>query len=173
MGVDTNNYRTKGSLMDNSAVWAVIWLAVTAGFGIGEMTMAGSFFLLPFAIGALIAAIVSLLGASVAISFPVFLVVSFGAFLALRPLAKRLDSATPDVAGIGSNRLVGVTGEVIEEIPPGPADSGMVRVGTEVWRADTAEGVGLPVGVKIRVLEVRGTRLVVEPAEMSGLPELS
>lgn len=159
--------------MDNPAVWAVIWLAVTAGFGLGELSMAGSFFLLPFALGALVAAIVSLVGAPVIVSFPLFLAVSFGAFLGLRPVAKRLDAATPDVAGIGANRLVGVTGSVIEEIPPGPAESGMVKVGAEEWRADAAADVGLPVGLKIRVLEVRGTRLMVEPAELSGLPELS
>ncbi|MEL7156125.1 MAG: NfeD family protein, partial [Actinomycetota bacterium] len=81
--------------MDNPALWAVIWLAVMVGLGIGELTMVGSFFLLPFAVGALLAAIVSLLGAGVAISFPVFLVASFVAFLGMRPLAKRLDANAP------------------------------------------------------------------------------
>lgn len=159
--------------MDNPAVWVVIWLTITAGFGIGELSMAGSFFLLPFAAGSLVAAIVSLIGAPLVVSFPLFLAVSFVAFLGLRPVAKRLDAATPDVAGIGSNRLVGVTGSVIEEIPSGPAaTTGMVRVGSEEWRADTVNDLGLPVGAKIRVIEVRGTRLLVEPAELSERPEL-
>ena len=159
--------------MDDSAVWAVIWLAATAAFGIGEMTMAGSFFLLPFAVGALAAAIMALLGASLIVSLPVFLVVSLGAFLGLRPVARRLDATTPEVAGIGANRLLGVTGSVIKEISPLPGNSGMVRVGTEEWNADAVSEMGMPIGTKIRVLEVRGTRLVVEPAELSGLQELT
>ncbi len=159
--------------MDNPAVWAGIFLAISAGFGIGEIAMAGSFFLLPFAVGALVAAIVSLVGAPVGLSFPLFLAVSFATFLGMRPLAKRLDADTPDVAGIGSNRLVGMTGSVIEAIPPTPGDAGMVRIGPEEWRADTAEDVSLPIGLKVRVLEVRGTRLVVEPAEITGRHELT
>lgn len=159
--------------MDNPAVWAVFFLAVSAGFGIGEIAMAGTFFLLPFAIGSLVAAIISLLGIGLSISFPVFIAVSFAVFLGFRPLAKRLEHDTPDVAGIGANRLVGVTGNVIEAIPPNPGEAGMVRVGAEEWKADTAEDVALPVGLKVRVLEVRGTRLVVEPAEITGFHELT
>ena len=41
--------------MEDSAVWAVIWLVAAAAFGIGEILIAGSFFLLPFAAGALAA----------------------------------------------------------------------------------------------------------------------
>ena len=39
--------------MDSPAVWAFIWLAVAATFGVGEILVAGTFFLLPFAAGAL------------------------------------------------------------------------------------------------------------------------
>lgn len=159
--------------MDNSAVWAVIWLALMVGLGSGELLMPGTFFLLPFALGALVAAITSLLGAGLLVSFPVFLIVSFVGFLAMRPLAKRLDASTPEVAGIGSNRLVGITGSVIEDIPAGAEDAGMVKVGPEEWKANTLEGVALGVGHKIRVLDVRGTRLVVEPAGFADDPELT
>lgn len=159
--------------MDNPAVWAGIFLAISAAFGIGEIAMPGTFFLLPFAIGALVAAILSLLSAPLAVTMPVFLVVSFVVFLGFRPLAKRLDASTPDVAGIGANRLVGVSGSVIEEIPSTRGDAGMVRVGAEEWRAETTDGVLIPVGAEIRVVEVRGTRLVVEPIEVTGLTELS
>ncbi|MCP3987592.1 MAG: NfeD family protein [Actinomycetia bacterium] len=159
--------------MDNPTVWAVIWLALTAGFGVGELLMAGTFFLLPFALGALVAAIVSLLGAPLIVSFPVFLVSSLGAFFGMRPLAKRLEASTPEVAGIGANRLLGVAGTVIEAITAMDGQGGMVKIGTEEWKADSAAEFGLPVGMTIRVLEVRGTRLVVEPTELSDLQELS
>jgi membrane protein implicated in regulation of membrane protease activity len=150
--------------MDNPSVWAGIYLAIAAAFGIGEIAMAGTFFLLPFAIGALVASIVSLVGAPVIVSFPVFLVTSFMVFLGFRPLARRLDASTPEVAGIGANRLVGVTGTVTEMIPATPGEAGMVRVDAEIWKADSSPGTSLEVGTNVRVLEVRGTRLVVEPA---------
>ena len=102
-----------------------------------------------------------------------FLVASFAVFLGFRPLARRLDAALPDVAGIGSNRLIGVTGSVISAIPATPGAAGMVRVGAEDWRADTVDEIALPVGARVRVLEVRGTRLVVEPVEPVGPFQLS
>jgi membrane protein implicated in regulation of membrane protease activity len=156
--------------MNNPGVWAALFLAVAVGFGVGEIVLAGSFFLLPFAIGAVVASIVSLMNVGPTVSFPLFLAVSFVVFLGFRPLARRLDADTPDVAGIGSNRLIGVTGSVTEEIPPAPGAAGMVRVGAEDWRADAADDLFVPVGARVRVLEVRGTRLVVEPI---GPPALS
>jgi membrane protein implicated in regulation of membrane protease activity len=159
--------------MDNPDVWAAIFLAVAVGFGIGEIVLASSFFLLPFAVGAMAGSIVSLMGAGPTVSFPLFLIVSLGVFLGFRPLARRLDADTPDVAGIGSNRLIGVTGSVIETIPPNPGAAGMVRIGGEDWRADAADDLELPVGSRVRVVEIRGTRLVVEPVEPFALPEPS
>lgn len=148
--------------MDNPAVWAAIYVAVAAAFGLGELSMAGSFFLLPFAIGAVVAAIVSLLGAPLLVSFPIFLAASFAVFLGFRPLARRLDIGLPDVAGIGANRLVGVTGTVVEPIPEARGEAGMVRVDAEEWKADTPSGQGIDAGATVRVIEVRGTRLLVE-----------
>ncbi len=151
--------------MDNPTIWAVIWLALMAGLGIGELMMAGSFFLLPFAVGALVAGVVSLVGGPLPLSFTAFVAVSGASFLAMRPLARRLDADTPDVAGVGANRLLGTTGSVVEIIPAGDHDAGMVKVGGEEWKANTLDGLALDVGRRVRVLDVRGTRLVVEAAD--------
>lgn len=148
--------------MDESAVWAALWLAAAAAFGIGEIMLAGTFFLLPFAAGALAASVVTLF-APVMAGWVVFLVVSMVAFIGMRPLAKRLDANAPDAAGIGANRLAGASGIVLSPISATPGDAGLVKVGTEEWRADTRPGVALPAGTKIRVVEVQGTRLLVEP----------
>lgn len=159
--------------MDNPAIWAAVFLAVAVSFGIGEIMFAGSFFLLPFAVGALVASIVSLMGAGPVVSFPLFLIVSFAVFLGFRPLARRLDADTPDVAGIGANRLIGAVGSVIQSIPPTPGDAGSVKVGGEEWRADAADDRALPIGARVRVIDVRGTRLVVEPVDRLPLDELT
>lgn len=148
--------------MTQSAIWAAIWLAAAAVFGIGEILIAGSFFLMPFAVGALAAAVSSLLG-SVLLSWLIFLVVSVASFFAMRPLARRLEANAPSIAGIGANRLVGAEGIVLAPISATPGDAGLVKVGTEEWRADTNPGVALTAGSKVRILEIQGTRLLVEP----------
>jgi membrane protein implicated in regulation of membrane protease activity len=149
--------------MEDSSIWAVIWLVAAATFGIGEILMAGSFFLLPFAAGSLAAFLASVLTAPPLISWLVFLVASVGSFIAMRPLARRLETNSPDVAGIGANRLEGATGIVMAPISATPGDAGLVKVGSEEWRADTKPGVALSAGTKVEILEVRGTRLLVQP----------
>ncbi len=149
--------------MEDSAVWAIIWLVAAAAFGIGEILIAGSFFLAPFAAGALAASLASMLTAPPLLSWLLFLVVSAGSFFAMRPFARRLDTMTPDVEGIGANRLKGATGVVLAPISSTPGDAGLVRVGSEEWRADTRAGVAISAGTKIEVVEVHGTRLLVEP----------
>lgn len=134
-------------------------------FGIGEMAAAGSFFLAPFALGAAVAAILAFANVSVGVQWAVFLGVSIVSFLAMRPLARRLDRhRTP--RGIGANRLVGEHGRVIEHI--GAAHSpGMVLLGAERWRAESADGRPIEVDTQVVIAEVRGTRVLVRPDEMS------
>jgi len=155
--------------MDDPVVWGGIWLAVAAALGVGEMATAGSFWLAPFAVAALPAAIISFLGAPIAVGWLIFLVGSVGAFLAMRPLAKRLDVDVPPTPGIGANRLVGHQALTVEEIPFGSETHGMVRAGGETWNAVSANDMTIPVGTSVRIIEVRGTRVVVEPAPDSDL----
>jgi len=155
--------------MSDSAIWTIIWLSVAAVFGIGEMLMPGSFFLLPFAIGAIAAAVVAAVFSSPVWSWLAFMLGSIAAFVAMRPLARRLAENAPDVAGIGANRLLGAVGVVLAPISATPGVAGMVKVGTEEWRADTPAGVALSAGTKVRVVEVLGTRLLVEPTAMEEL----
>ena len=170
--------------MDEPGVWAAIWLVVAAGLGIGEMVAAGTFFLLPFAAGALVASLASFFGAPVAIGWLLFVVVSFvGApvglgwlifvlgsavtFAAMRPLAARLDASSKNPLGVGATRLVGEHGVVLTEVPAGPDELGSVRIGREEWRAEALDGGPLEPGTHVTVLEVRGTRVIVYP---TGLP---
>ncbi len=155
--------------MSQSAAWALIWLAAAVVFGIGEMLMAGSFFLLPFAAGAILAAVVAAVVPGVLWSWLGFIVGSVAAFAGMRPFAQRLQDNAPEVAGIGANRLVGAVGVVVAPISATPGVAGMVKVGSEEWRADTPPGVALAAGTKVRVVEVLGTRLLVEPTPIEDL----
>lgn len=139
--------------------WCWIWLIATVAFGLGEMAVAGSFFLAPFAIGAGVATILAFAGVPVSVEWIAFLGVSVASFAALRPLAKRLDREGPTL-GIGAHRQVGQTARVIEAID-GAADLGSVMLGAEHWRAESTDGHHIPVGATVSVVEVRGTRLLV------------
>ena len=66
------------------------------------------------------------------------------------------------VDGIGAKRLIGEPASVIEAIPGG-GELGLVRVDREEWRAQTVEGTPLAVGTPVRIVEVRGTRVLVHP----------
>lgn len=144
---------------DDPNTWRWIWLVAMATFGIGEMAAAGSFFLAPFALGAGVAAVLAFLGVPVGVEWVVFIGVSTLSFLALRPLARRLDRH--DVAaGIGANRLVGQIAEVMATIEGGQAP-GMVLLGGEQWRAESDDGRRIDVGTRVAIAEVRGTRVVV------------
>ncbi len=155
--------------MDDPVVWGGIWLAVAATLGISEMTSGNSFWLAPFAVAALPASIVSFIGAPVAVGWLLFLVGSVASFLAMRPLAKRLDLDVPHIPGIGANRLVGYEAVTLEEIPYGSDTHGMIKAGGETWNAVTDQDIAIPVGTPVLIIEVRGTRVVVEPAPDSEL----
>lgn len=149
--------------MEDPTTWAVIWLVATAAFALGEMAAPGSFFLAPFALGALAASIAGFFGAPILFTWFIFLVVSIISFLGLRPLASRLDDQVPLRQGVGAHRLVGATATVLEAIPVGAGTTGLIRTGGEEWRADSVNNASFGPGEQVRIIEVRGTHLIVEP----------
>lgn len=66
--------------------------------------------------------------------------------------------------GVGGNRLVGMDGTV-EALVSGDPAAGRVRVGTETWRAITADDRDVTPGAPVTVVAVRGNVAVVEVDE--------
>lgn len=155
--------------VDDPEIWRWIWMAVAATFFVGEMMTAGSFFLLPFAIGAVVATILAFLDVSITGQWIAFVTVSLASFLAMRPLARRLNQQG-QVDGIGARRLVGASGTVLEQIG-GEGKLGMARIDREEWRAQSATGESLSPGTLIHVVEVEGTRVIVSTAPPPPKPE--
>ena len=149
--------------MDEPESWRWVWLIAAVVFGAGEMATPGSFFLAPFAIGAAVAAVLAFADVSLTIEWLAFVVVSLAMLAALRPLARRLDDKGDSVAGVGSRRLIGREGVVLEPIPGG--DIGVIRVDREEWRAITADRTELAAGTAVRITDVEGTKVVVIPKE--------
>lgn len=147
--------------MDDPDTWRWIWLGAAVVLGVGEMATMG-FFLLPFAIGALVAGVLAFVGVNLAVQLVAFALVSIVVFAAFRPLAHRLDQSSDD-HGVGAKRLVGAAAVVLEEITAGQV--GMVRVGAEEWRAVAADDEPIPAGTQVTVREIQGTRAIVEPVD--------
>ena len=145
--------------MDSPEDWRWVWIIATAVFAIGELTSPGSFFILPFAIGAFVATVLAFLDLDVVIQWLVFVGVSLAVLAALRPLAHRLNRSVDDT-GIGSRRLLGHAAVVLRDIPAG-GDVGLVRVDREEWRAQSTDGSAIPTGTAVRVADVQGTRVIV------------
>ncbi|MDA3040741.1 MAG: NfeD family protein [Actinomycetota bacterium] len=150
--------------MNDPSTWAFAWLVVAAIFGVGEMLTAGTFFMLPFALGGVVASIASFAGLPGPGSWVLFIVVSVVAFFALKPLARRLDLELPNPVGTGANRLVGSNGVVGESVPPRARGLGMVRIGGEEWRAETRGDHTISAGAAVRIVAIEGTRAIVELA---------
>ncbi|ASA77857.1 nodulation protein NfeD [Thermococcus sp. 5-4] len=61
----------------------------------------------------------------------------------------------------GREELVGEVGKVVEDLDP----EGVVKLHGELWKAESKDGKSIPVGEKIRVVEVKGLTLIVERIE--------
>jgi membrane protein implicated in regulation of membrane protease activity len=147
---------------DDPESWRWLWLGAAVVFGIGEMATPGAFFLAPFAIGAVVASALAFADVSLAIEWGAFVGISVGAFVAMRPLARRLDQhGVSD--GVGSRRLIGKLGTVLEPIEPDQL--GLVRIDREEWRAEAAGRAAVPAGASVQVTQVEGTRVIVTPKE--------
>lgn len=147
--------------MDTPEGWRWIWLIAAFLFAVAEMTTPGSFFMLPLALGALVASVLAFADVGLAGEWIAFVGISVATLAGLRPLARRLDLADED-HGVGSRRLIGQTAIVLEEIP-GRHELGLVRVHREEWRAESLDGSSISPGTAVKVADVEGTRVLVSP----------
>ena len=153
--------------MDDPETWRWVWMGAAGLFLIGEIAVAGSFFLLPFGIGALVACVAAFAGAGIGLQWLLFVAVSAVASAGLIPLRRRLDRVEP-VDGIGSRRLLNQPGIVEATIPAGPTGVGFVRIGREEWRAESHDRTEVLEGAHVTVIDVRGTSLIVRPDLPTG-----
>ena len=139
-------------------VW-IIWLIAAGVLGVGEMHQ-GAFYLAPFALGAALAAVVSLLGAGAALSAVVFVAASAIVFATLRPVARRHRQLPPSIR-TGAAALVGRPAIVLERIA-NDEGVGCVKIGGEVWTARSYDDDEVfDAGERVEVVEIRGATALV------------
>ncbi len=142
--------------MENE-VWRWLWTCSAVVFSLAEVFTAG-FFLLPFAIGAVAAAVLAWADVHVLWQWLVFFGATVVSFVYLRRFVGRQNDV--EQPRVGANRLIDARGQVIERVDE-DAQTGMVRIGGEQWRAIAAEPI--EVDTRVMVTEIDGTRLVVVP----------
>ncbi len=137
----------------------LLWLLAAVILAVGEM-LTLSFFMAPFAAGALVAALVSGLGIGGLVPWAVFLVVSAVALVALRPLA-RAHRRTPPSLRTGTDALAGRRATVLERIANSEG-VGTIRLDGEVWTARAyLDDEVIDAGAQVEVVEIRGATALV------------
>ncbi len=144
----------------DQGAWTAVWLVAAAVLAIGEMVTAG-FFLLPFTVGAGAAGILAIVGVSIPVQIVAFVVVSVLVLWLLQRFARK--DIHGDLLPVGAARYIGATAVVTDTVNR-VTGSGRVMMGTEDWRATTDSYDEIGIGTEVHVVEVRGARLVVEPA---------
>jgi membrane protein implicated in regulation of membrane protease activity len=138
----------------------ILWVVAACLFGLGELHT-GGFYLLPFALGAALAAIVAVLGVGALLSGVVFVAASGIVVLTLRPVARRHRRLPPPIR-TGAAALVGRRATVLERIA-NDEGVGCVRIeGGEVWTARSFdEDEVIEAGERVEVVEIRGATALV------------
>lgn len=133
----------------------VVFLAVEAG----TVTLVS----LWFAAGALAALLTALAHGPVWLQALLFVTVSAGLLLALRPLVKKY--LAPKLTPTNVDSVVGSTGLVTTAIDNVSA-VGQVKLGAMEWTARSTSGQPIPVGTRVKVDRIEGVKAYVSPAEI-------
>lgn len=136
-----------------------IWAILALVFVVAEIFTAG-FFIICFGVGAIAAAAAAFLGLNTLWQMAMFVIVSAIAVGLTRPLAVRLSGGSENRVGI--DRVLHQEAIVTHTIDSVKAQ-GRVRVEREEWLAESVSKGLIPVGTKVEVVAVEGTRLKVRP----------
>ena len=141
---------------------AIMWLVLLVVFLLAEAATVGVVSAW-FALGALAAMVTALLQGPVWLQTVLFVVVSAGLLLALRPLVRRFLS--PNLTATNVDSVVGSTGTVTAAIDNVSA-AGQVKLGAMEWTARSTSGQPIPVGTLVKVDKIEGVKAYVTPAEI-------
>lgn len=142
-----------------SNLW-LIWVIISIVCLILELS-SGDFFILCFAIGAAVSAIVAGCGASLTVQIIVFAVVSALSLLLVRPaLIKKLHKPNRERLS-NADAMIGQEGRVSEPIEAG--GYGRVAIDGDDWKAQSADGTAIDKNVRVRVVKMESIIVTVEP----------
>ena len=143
---------------------AIFWLAAMVVFLAAE---AGTVTLISiwFALGALGAILVALLGGGLMLQITVFLLLATILLLSLRGIVRR--HIRPRISKTNIDSVIGATGIVLSPVD-NIAALGQVQVNGVEWAARSTDGTQIPAGTLVRVDKIEGVKVFVSPAEVSA-----
>ena len=143
----------------SSNLW-LIWIIISILCLILELS-SGDFFILCFAIGAAVAAIIAGCGLSLTWQIIIFAIVSALSLLLVRPaLLKKLHKPHRERLS-NAEALIGQTGRVSEEIDAN--GYGRVAIDGDDWKARSSDGSAIEKGTRVRVVKMDSIILTVKP----------
>lgn len=146
-------------LMQNAwQAWAVIAVASL----ILEL-MAGDFFIICFAIGALAAVVGSGIGLGIYVQLVLFALLSLASLFWVRPVARRYLRRGEDSRLSNAEALMGRRGRVVETVRAG--GYGRVQIDGDVWKAVSLAPTDIAVGAIVSVVGRESTIITVKEAE--------
>lgn len=113
-----------------------------------------------FSLAALIAFILAILGVNIVVQLIVFIVISIGLLLSVRPLAQNYFRT--NVVSTNSDRLIGKTAICTKSILKG--GRGEVKVNSQVWTAISQDDSDILENDSVEILAIEGVKLVVKKA---------
>ena len=140
-----------------------VWLVLMILFLVAEGATA-AITTIWFAAGALVAMVAALLGAQLWLQIALFVVVSVGLILALRPLLKKY--ITPKKVRTNVDSVIGTQGVVIEKVD-NIAGTGKVKLGGMEWSARSATGEKIEKDTVIAVERIEGVKVFVTAAAVT------
>ncbi|HSD81902.1 MAG TPA: NfeD family protein [Solirubrobacteraceae bacterium] len=137
----------------------IVWAVLAVILAVGEI-LTTSFFLFPFALGAVAAAIVDLAGGGGTPQAVAFVVVTALSLGIVRPIARR-HLSMPAQLRTGTDALVGRTAVVTETIA-NDAGHGAIRIDGEVWTARAFDDDDvIEAGRRVTVMDIKGATALV------------
>lgn len=141
--------------------WAILWFALMVLFIFVEastVTMVSMWFVA----GALAALVVNFLSGQLWLQIVMFLVVSAGLLLLLRPIAKKW--LTPKIVKTNVDSVIGMQGVVLESIDNVSA-TGRVKLGAMEWTARSTDGTPIEKDTLVQVDRIEGVKAFVTPVK--------
>lgn len=138
----------------------LIWIIISIVCLILELS-SGDFFILCFAIGAAVAAIIAGCGLSLTWQIIIFAIVSALSLLLVRPaLLKKLHKPQRERPS-NAEAIIGQIGRVSEEIDAN--GFGRVAIDGDDWKARSSDGSAIEKGARVRVVKMDSIILTVKP----------
>jgi len=134
-----------------------IWIAAGGLLAAIEVFVPG-IFILPFVAGTLAAGLLAYTGAGTAVQWTVFAVVSGALLPVCLIITKKITKKRPLVHD--ANRMIGMQGRVTIAVD-NRKNAGHVRLGGELWRAESESGARIHIGSVVEVVAVEGIRVLV------------